>query len=64
VKASCAAPPLFLAALASACGWHAGLGVPEGARSVAVEAARREGRVLERGLEPELTDALSTAVVD
>ena len=48
----------------SACGWHSGLGVPAGARSVGVEAARREGRVLERGLEPELTDALSEAVVD
>lgn len=49
---------------ATACGWHAGLGAPAGAHSVGVEAARREGRVLERGLEPELTDALSEAVVD
>jgi hypothetical protein len=48
----------------SACGWHAGIGSPAGARSVGVEAAQREGKVLERGLEPELTDALSQAVVD
>ena len=50
--------------LCSACGWHAGLGVPEGAHSIGVEAVQREGKVLERGLEPELTDALSRAVVD
>ncbi|MSR61408.1 MAG: hypothetical protein EXS08_03025 [Planctomycetes bacterium] len=52
------------ALLLGACGWHAGLTVPEGAHSVAVEAARRSGEVLERGLEPELTAALSQAVVD
>ncbi len=48
----------------SACGWHAGLATPAGAHSVGVEAVQREGKVLERGLEPELTDALSEAVVD
>lgn len=48
----------------SGCGWHSGLGAPEGARSIGVEAARRDGKVLERGLEPQLTDALSEAVVD
>ena len=53
-----------LALLASACSWHTGLVVPEGARSVGVEAARRDGTVLERGLEPQLTAALSEAVVD
>lgn len=47
-----------------ACGWHAGLPAPRGAQSVAVEAVTREGTVLERGLEPELSDALSAAVVD
>jgi len=46
------------------CGWHAGLSVPPGAHSVGVEAVRREGAVLERGLEPEMTAALSEAVVD
>ncbi len=50
--------------LLGACGWHAGLEAPSGARSVGVEAVRREGTVLERGLEPLLTDALSEAVVD
>jgi hypothetical protein len=50
--------------LCCACGWHAGLAAPEGARTVGVEAVRRDGKVLERGLEPELTDALSEAVVD
>jgi hypothetical protein len=53
-----------LALLLSACGWHAGLGGPEGARTVGVEAVQRDGKVLERGLEPQLTDALSEAVVD
>lgn len=47
-----------------ACGWHSGLPAPRGARSVGVEAATREGTVLERELEPELSDALSEAVVD
>jgi len=56
---------LGLALLAAAgCGWHSGLPAPEGARSIGVEAARREGTVLERGLEPLLTDALSRTVVD
>ena len=59
----------FLAALLAAlpcgaCGWHAGLGRPGDARTIAVEAAQREGTVLERGLEPLLTDALSEAVGD
>jgi hypothetical protein len=53
-----------LAFLAGACSWHSGLVVPEGAHTIGVEAARREGDVLERGLEPELTAALSEAVVD
>lgn len=52
------------AALLGACGWHAGLETPAGARTVGVEAARRQGTLLERGLEPELTAALSQAVVD
>lgn len=58
--------PLYLLGplLLGACGWHSGLTVPEGARSVAVEAVTRKGDVLERGLEPELTAALSQAVVD
>lgn len=55
---------LLVLPCASACGWHAGLGAPAGARTVGVEAVRRDGKVLERGLEPELTDALSEAVVD
>lgn len=50
--------------LAGGCGWRAGLAVPEGAQSIGVEAARRSATVLERGLEPRLTDALSEAVVD
>jgi hypothetical protein len=49
---------------ATACGWRAGLPLPSGARTIAVEVARREGDVLERGLEPELTAALSQAVID
>ena len=50
--------------LGSGCGWHAGLASPAGARSVGVEVVERAGKVLERGLEPQLTDALSEAVVD
>ena len=53
----------LLLALAG-CGWHAGLGTSSGASSVGVQIVTREGRLLERGLEPELTDALSAAVVD
>jgi hypothetical protein len=53
-----------LAFLCGACGWHAGLGAPAGARSLGVEAFRREGDVLERGLEPLLTDAVCKAAVD
>ena len=48
----------------AACGWRAGLPVPAGARSIGVEVSTRDGQVLERGLEPELTAALSQAVVD
>lgn len=55
---------LALAWLAPACGWHAGLGVPHGARTIGVEAFTRQGELLERGLEPELTDALSEAAND
>ena len=47
-----------------ACGWHAGIAAPAGARSVGVDAVGREATVLERGLEPLLTDALSEAVVN
>lgn len=54
----------MLALATSACGWRAGLPVPAGATTIGVEVARREGTVLERGLEPELTAALSQAVVD
>jgi len=48
----------------SSCSWQAGIPAPAGARSVAVDAVRRDGAVLERGLEPLLTDALSEAVVN
>ena len=54
----------LLALAVAGCGWHAGLGVPAEVRSVGVEAVWRDGTVLERGLEPLLTDALSEAVVD
>lgn len=53
-----------LALATAACGWHAGLPVPVEASTIGVEVARREGKVLERGLEPELTAALSQAVID
>jgi hypothetical protein len=54
----------LLGAACLACGWHSGLVAPRGARTVGVEAVRRDGQVLERGLEPLLGDALSEAVVD
>jgi len=52
----------LLCLLLPACGWRAGLPAPNGADSVGVRAAEREGTVLERGLEPLLSDALSEAV--
>ena len=55
---------LLLPSLASGCGWHAGLTVPENARTVGVEVVTRAPTVLERGLEPKLTLALSQAVSD
>ena len=54
-----------LAALGlGACGWHAGLVAPGGARSVAVEVFETDSEVLERNLEPILAEALSGAVQD
>ena len=55
---------LALALGGGACGWHSGLGVQAEGQSIGVAAATRSGTVLERGLEPLLTDALSEAVVD
>ena len=54
----------ILALALAACGWRAGLPVPANAKTIGVEVARRDGKVLERGLEPELTAALSQAIVD
>lgn len=54
---------LLLGPLAG-CGWHAGLVAPAGARTVGVEVATRAPTVLERGLEPLVSDALSRAVSD
>jgi len=48
----------------AACGWHAGLIAPPGARTVSIEVAVRAPSVLERGLEPLVSDALSRAVSD
>ena len=56
--------PALLALALAGCGWHTGLMVPEGARSVGVEVVTRAPTVLERGLEPRLTLALSQAVSD
>ena len=54
---------LACAGLAS-CGWHAGLGLPEGHRTVGVEIFELERDILERNLEPIVADALSRAVTD
>ncbi len=59
-----AAPWLLPLLVLGGCGWHAGLPAPEEGRNVGVAAVNRDGHVLERGLEPLLTDALSRAVVD
>ena len=64
MKALVRALSTLAALLPAACGWHAGLGRPANASTVGVEAARRSGTTLERGLEPLLTDALSIAVAD
>lgn len=53
-----------LALLAPACGWRAGLVVPAGHDSIGVEVVTRTREVVERGLEPRLTDELSRAVSD
>jgi|GEM_PF-4666571 len=46
----------------AACGWHAGLAAPPGARTVAVTFADNDTRVPE--LEVEFTDALNRALLD
>ena len=46
------------------CGWRAGVVAPEGFDTVGVEVVTRTRDVLERGLEPRLTDELSQAVSD
>jgi hypothetical protein len=54
----------LLLALLAGCGWHAGIEAPPGARSIGIEAVRRNEHVLERGLEPLLTEQLSRSVSD
>ncbi len=46
------------------CGWHAGLVPPDGSHSVGVEIFETRREVLERGLEPLLSEELSKAVVE
>jgi len=46
------------------CGWNAGLALPEGAASVAVEIFEPTPDVLERDLEPLLHNAMSRAISD
>lgn len=53
---------LAVGPLLGACGWHAGLGVPEGARTIAIDFAANETRLPD--LEIDLTDALYRAVLD
>ncbi|QDU85498.1 hypothetical protein Pla163_26290 [Planctomycetes bacterium Pla163] len=48
--------------LLGACGWHTGLGVPAGARTVSIEFAANETRLPD--LEVDLTDALYRALLD
>ncbi len=55
---------LLLVTTCAACGWHAGLVAPEGYRTVGVEVLATERGVLERNLEPLLSDALSDALLD
>lgn len=58
------AAAVALGALAPACGWHAGLLPPGGARTVGVEVFETAPDLHERNLEPILADALSRAVGD
>jgi hypothetical protein len=53
--------PLLLAT--AACGWHAGLHVPQGTR-IGVEVFETDREILERGLEPLLTEEISRALID
>jgi len=56
---------ITLALLASVgCGWRAGMGAPDGVRSVGVEIFSVDRTVLERGLAPDLHRELSQAVSD
>jgi hypothetical protein len=50
--------------LAASCGWHTGLVAPNQASTVGVEIFETRRGLLERNLEPLLSDALTRAVVD
>lgn len=47
-----------------ACGWHAGLLAPGGAKSIGVEVFETDRTLLERNLEPIVSNAMTRAVVD
>ena len=46
------------------CGWHAGLLAPGGAQSVGIEIFETDRKLLERQLEPIVSDSVTRAVVD
>ena len=56
--------PLWLGLLLPACGWHAGLLAPAGANSVGVEIFETERTILERNLEPIVSNAITRALDD
>jgi len=53
-----------LLTLAASCGWHGGLEVPGNARTIGIEVFDVPPEILERNLEPRLSEALTRAVVD
>ena len=50
--------------LLPACGWHAGLLAPGGARTVGVEIFETDRQLLERNLEPIVSEAITRALID
>jgi hypothetical protein len=53
-----------LLALSAGCGWHGGLEVPGKGRTIGIEVFEVPPEILERNLEPRLSEALTRAVVD
>lgn len=58
------APLVLLGAALAGCGWRAGMLAPEGYDTIGVEVFETERGILQRELEPELSDAMTEALTD